>query len=66
VKKVNIPNQKIIAIELWDLPAHEDFDMNKSYFQNADAAIGDDHDFSNDLLFIISLAIWMPVYWPYV
>ncbi|CAK8686029.1 unnamed protein product [Clavelina lepadiformis] len=39
VKKVNIPDQGIISLELWDVPDHERTDLRKSYYLNADAVI---------------------------
>ena len=41
VKKVNFPDERIIAIDFWDVPSHVDPEMVKEYLKNADAAIGE-------------------------
>ena len=41
VKKVNLPNDAIASVTLWDLPGMEDMDLRESYYRNVDAAIGD-------------------------
>jgi len=37
---VNIPDQGIATVILWDVPDHEDVDVRKTYYLNADAVVG--------------------------
>nr|CAB3262626.1 uncharacterized protein LOC100180971 [Phallusia mammillata] len=39
VKKVNIPDQGIATLELWDTPGHEDVNIRKTHYLNADAVV---------------------------
>ncbi|ELT95393.1 hypothetical protein CAPTEDRAFT_208667 [Capitella teleta] len=39
VKKVNLPNNTVASMSLWDLPGLEDMDLRDSYYRNVDAAI---------------------------
>ena len=43
MKKVNVPEHAITKIELWDTPGHENIDMRKSYYLDADAFVGKQH-----------------------
>ena len=40
VRKLNIPQNQVASVTMWDLPGREDMDIRESYFRNVDAAIG--------------------------
>ncbi|XP_013382603.1 uncharacterized protein LOC106153276 isoform X2 [Lingula anatina] len=39
VRKINIPENAVMSLTLWDLPGREDMDMRKTYYKDLDAAI---------------------------
>ncbi|XP_074659733.1 uncharacterized protein LOC141912384 [Tubulanus polymorphus] len=39
VRKINIPENTVVAVTMWDLPGREDMDLRKTYYRDADAAI---------------------------
>ena len=40
VKKVNVPDDGIVSVAVWDLPGREEVDLRRSYYKDIDAAIG--------------------------
>jgi GTPase SAR1 family protein len=40
VRKVNIPDNNVVAVTIWDLPGRDDVDLRKSYYRDVDAAVG--------------------------
>ena len=40
VKKVNVPNDAVVSVAVWDLPGREEIDLRRSYYKDIDAAIG--------------------------
>ncbi|CAH1800159.1 unnamed protein product [Owenia fusiformis] len=39
VKKLNIPENAVVSVTMWDLPGEEDIDLRKTYYRDMDAAI---------------------------
>ena len=37
---MNVPDERIVAVELWEIPSHGSAEMHKTFYENADAAIG--------------------------
>ena len=37
---MNVPDDYVTSITLWDLPGTEDLDMRETYYRNVDAVIG--------------------------
>ena len=40
IKKVNVPDDIIVSLTLWDTPGTDDIDLTDIYFSHIDAAIG--------------------------
>ncbi|XP_064629001.1 uncharacterized protein LOC135488354 [Lineus longissimus] len=39
VRKVNIPENNVVAVTIWDLPGRDDVDLRKTYYRDLDAAV---------------------------
>ena len=40
VEKLNIPQNMVVSLTVWDVPGSEDMDLRTTYYRNVDAAIG--------------------------
>ena len=40
VKKVNVPDDRILSVAVWDLLGREEVDLRRSHYKDIDAGIG--------------------------
>lgn len=46
VKKLNIPENTVVSVTMWDVPGREDMDLRKTYYRDLDGVIGKAWNFS--------------------
>ena len=40
VEKINVPQNLVVSLTIYDIPGSEDMDLRSTYYRNVDAAIG--------------------------